>query len=267
MSIDEYDTIGMYMKNLTLVKLGGSVITDKSKPFTARIDVIRKLAQKIIKLKNKNCDLIIGHGGGSFPHVPASKYDVADGILAGFHPASDRKIWGFCLTADAAIQINRIVITEFLKLKLKVASFAPMSFIYEKKVITEHIKKALDIGITPIIYGDVIMNRKRGFHINSGEVTLDLLAKRFSKFYKKIKVIYYTDTSGVYDENGKTIPLITPKNFKNIQKYITGSKNTDVTGGMILKVKESLRLVKKLDAEVYIMNGLSKGEITKICRS
>ncbi len=150
---------------------------------------------------------------------------------------------------------------------MKVASFAPMSFIYEGRIITEHIQKALDIAITPVIYGDVIMDRVKGFHINSGEATLDLLAKKLAKYYKKITVIYFSDTNGVYDSQGRTIEKITPKNFKEVQKYITGSKNTDVTGGMILKVKESLNLVKKLNAEVYIMNGLGKGKYTKISKN
>jgi isopentenyl phosphate kinase len=131
-------------------------------------------------------------------------------------------------------------------------------------MIFEHIKEALDIGIVPVIYGDVIMNPKQGFEIYSGEKTLDLLANKLSKFYKKIKIIYYTDTSGVYDDRGKTIPLITPENFRQIKKFIKGSGNLDVTGGMIHKVEESLSLVQKLDAEVYITNGLSRGKSTKI---
>lgn len=249
------------MKELILIKLGGSVITDKSKPFTARTDVIRKLAKEIKKdFLGKNSDLIIGHGGGSFPHVPASKYQTQKGII------NKDSVWGFCETADAAIQINRIVIKEFLKLKVPVASFAPLSFIYNSKTIFEHIKKALDIGIVPVIYGDVIMNQKQGFEIYSGEKTLDLLANKLSKFYKKIKIIYYTDTSGVYDDKDKTIPLITPENFKEIKKFLKGSENIDVTGGMIHKVEESLALVKNIDAEVYITNGLSRGKSTKISK-
>src|SRR3989339_1633295 len=239
------------MKNLYLIKLGGSVITDKTKPFTAREKIISRLGKEIKrKYINKNTDLIIGHGAGSFAHVPAAKYQTQKGII------NKNSTWGFCLTADAAIEINRIVVKELLELKMKVASFAPMSFIYEGRIITEHIQKALDIAITPVIYGDVIMDRVKGFHINSGEATLDLLAKKLAKYYKKITVIYFSDTNGVYDSQGRTIEKITPKNFKEVQKYITGSKNTDVTGGMILKVKESLNLVKKLNAEVYIMNGL-----------
>ena len=254
------------MKNLILVKLGGSVITDKSKPFTARNDVIKKLAKEIIKLKNKNTDLIVGHGQGSFAHIPASKYKTQMGIV------DNKSIFGFAVVSEMAKRPNTILTQEFLKLKIPVVSFSPMSFIYTKKtktkkILINHIKKAMDIGLIPVIYGDVILDEtKRGFCIYSGEATLDLLAKKLSKFYKKIKIIYYTDTNGVYDNNGKTISLITPKNFKSIEKYLTGSSKTDVTGGMIHKVEESLQLVKFLDAEVYIMNGLSRGGMTKICK-
>lgn len=244
------------MKNLILVKLGGSVITDKSKPYTARIDTIQNLAKKIRNFKNKNTNLIIGHGSGSFAHIPAAKYAIAEGLTlqdVGLH--LNRKIWGLALTADAAIQINRIVISEMLKLKIKCLSFAPLSFNYGNKILVDHIQKALDLGIIPIIYGDIIMNKKQGFEIYSGEKTLDILATKLSKYYKRIKIIYYTDTNGVYDDKGKTIPLITPKNFSKIKKYLQGSGNTDVTGGMLHKAEESLKLVQKLDAEIYITNG------------
>ncbi len=233
------------MKDLILVKLGGSVITDKGRPFIARIETIQKLAKKIRSFKNKNTDLIIGHGAGSFAHVPAAKYQTQKGLI------NKDSLWGLALTADAAIQINRIVISEFLKLKISCLSFAPLSFIYNTKIIVEHLQKALDLGMTPVIYGDVIMNKKQGFEIYSGEKTLDILASKLSKSYRKIKIIYFTDTSGVYDDKGKTIPVITPKNFGEVKKFLQGSGNTDVTGGMIHKVEESLKLVQKLDAEVY----------------
>ncbi len=249
------------MKNLVLVKLGGSVITDKSKAFTARVDVIRKLAKEIYKFENKNTDLVIGHGGGSFPHVFASKYQTQKGLI------NKDSIRGFCLTADAAIEIDRIVVSELLKLGINCASFAPLSFIYAKKSFIGPIKKTLDLGVIPVVYGDVLMNKDQGFEIISTERILDILTPKLSPFYKKIKIIHYTDTFGVYDDKGKTIPLITPRNFSSIKKYLTGSKNADVTGGMIHKVEESLNLVKKIDAEIYIVNGLSKGRSTKISRS
>lgn len=248
-------------KNLILIKLGGSIITDKNKPFTARPSVIRRLAQKIKReFKLSANHLIIGHGGGSFPHVPAAKYRIQEGLI------SKESVWGFAETADAAVQINRIVIGEFLRLKLPVASFAPLSFIYGGKIIFEHIQKALDIGIIPVVYGDVIMNEKKGFEIYSGEKILDVLAKKLSKNYRKTKIIYYTDTAGVYGEDGQTIPLITLKNFPAIRKFLGGSGAMDVTGGMLHKVEESLALVRRINAEVYIMSGLGRGKFTKIAK-
>ncbi len=249
------------MKDLVLIKLGGSVITDKSKPFTARLDVIDRLARRIKnKYISRDFDLIVGHGGGSFPHVPAAKYQTQKGIV------NDKSVWGFCLTADAAIQINRIVLARLLKYKIPAVSFAPLSFITQKSVSTMHIQKALQIGIVPVVYGDLVMNEKQGFQIYSGEKTLDVLANKLRKNYKKVTIIYYTDTFGVYDNKGKTIPVITPSNYLSIKKFLVGSSHTDVTGGMLHKVEESLAFVKKFDAQIYILNGLSKGPFTKISK-
>ena len=60
-----------------LLKLGGSVITDKTQPFTARTDVIERLAREIKNALDERGDdlqLIIGHGAGSFGHPLAEKY-------------------------------------------------------------------------------------------------------------------------------------------------------------------------------------------------
>lgn len=247
------------MKNLILIKLGGSVITDKSKPFTSRTANIDRLIREIKKnYISKNNDLIIAHGAGSFGHVPASKYQTAKGNFG------KDSVLGLCLTADAAIKLNRIVIERFLKQKLNVISFAPLSFTYNSKININNIKKALQIGAIAVTYGDVIMDDKQGFHINSGEMTLDNIATALYKNYKKVTVVYYTDTDGVYDGNKKTIPLITPKNFKDIKKFLVGSSNTDVTGGMIHKVEESLKIASKLGAEIIVTNGLKKSKSTLI---
>ena len=247
------------MKNLILIKLGGSVITDKSKPFTPRIANIDRLIRGIKKnyISPKN-DLIVAHGAGSFGHVPASKYQTAKGNFA------KDSVWGLCLTADAAIKLNRIVMERFINQKIPAISFAPLSFTYNSKINVSHIKKALQIGAVAVTYGDVIMDDSQDFHINSGEITLDNIAAALFKNYKKVTVVYYTDTNGVYDDNKKTIPLITPKNFKDIKKFLVGSSNTDVTGGMIHKVEESLKIASKLGADIIVTNGLKKGKSTLI---
>ncbi|MFC1789909.1 hypothetical protein ACFLZP_00275 [Patescibacteria group bacterium] len=72
----------MNKKKLILVKLGGSLITNKQKPFTQRPKTIARLVREIHQAKNKvNKLLIVGHGGGSYPHVPAKKFQTNQGVI------------------------------------------------------------------------------------------------------------------------------------------------------------------------------------------
>ena len=59
-----------YLSNIQFLKLGGSLITDKSRPQTARLDVLERLASEIAQAYHKHPDLslVIGHGSGSFGH-------------------------------------------------------------------------------------------------------------------------------------------------------------------------------------------------------
>ena len=262
------------MKKLILIKLGGSVITDKGKAFTSRPLVIKRLAKeiKIAREKlGKDTLFLIGHGSGSFGHTIASKYQTQKGLinkrsLAG--SAGKESVKGFCLTADAAIEINRIVIKEFLKIGLPVAAFSPLSFLYAKKnklykFMLNNIKKCFDIGIIPVIYGDVIMDESMDFCIFSAEKTLGVLARKLRKIYKIEKIVECGDTDGVYDAKGKTIGVINNKNFNKIRKDISGSKSTDVTGGMIHKVEESLKLARETKIKTLIINGNRGGDLVK----
>lgn len=230
------------MEDLILIKLGGSLITDKKKPFTAKEEVIRRLAREIKRgLKNFSGKIIIGHGSGSFGHTVAAKYQTQNGFI------NKRSRQGLALVADAAIQINRIVIKNFLKVGLPVFSLAPASFLLAenqkpKKIFLESILEVLEKGLIPVIYGDVILDQKMGCCIFSAEKTLNILAKALNRQYRILRIIHCGDTKGVYDRQGKTIPLLTRQSFGQFQKVIGGSGATDVTGGMFHKVKESLAI-------------------------
>lgn len=245
------------MKKLILIKLGGSVITDKAKPFTARPMVIKRLALEIRKAKNllKETNLIIGHGSGSFGHTIAAKYQTQEGII------NSNSIKGFCLTSETAVEINRIVLKEFLQAGLNVVSFSPMSFVYGNKIFLEPISQALNLKFIPVIYGDVVFDIVKGFTIYSCERILDILARKLSENYSNVRIIQAGDTDGVYDRDGRTIAGITPRNFQKVKKWIGGSSLTDVTGGMIHKVKEALLLGKEYNLTTLVINGNKKGNL------
>src|SRR4030065_2477184 len=108
------------MKKLILIKLGGSLITDKTKPFTDKKYVIKRLGNEIRSArKNADYNLILGHGGGSYPHVPAKKFRTADGIV------NKKSYIGIAEVQDAAARLNRIVVRELLNLGEPAITLSP----------------------------------------------------------------------------------------------------------------------------------------------
>jgi len=242
------------MNKIILIKLGGSVITDKSKPYTARPEIIRKLALEIKICWGKGYRFLISHGSGSFGHTSAAKYGTAEGIK------NKDDVFGLAVVQQDALAINRIVNEIFLKKGLPVLSFVPSSFTLANdkklfKIFTEPIIEALKINALPLVFGDVILDEEKGSCIFSGETTLDNLISPLIKagFIIK-KVIQCGNTDGVYDERGKTIPLITRQSFSKLEKQISGPSSIDVTGGMIHKIEESLKMAEK-GIDSFIING------------
>ena len=134
------------MKELILIKLGGSIITDKKKEFTARGRNIIRLAREIREARvrlGKETFFIIGHGSGSFAHTPAARYKTKEGII------NRESVFGMSVVEDAARRLNMIVVNNFLKEKLPVFSFSPASFLISdtkgnSKSYLDAITKALE---------------------------------------------------------------------------------------------------------------------------
>jgi len=249
------------MKGITLVKLGGSLITDKSKPFTARNDVISRLCREIKEAQPM--PLVVGHGGGSFPHQSAARYETQKGAI-------NENSWeGFCAVQNDAAKLNRIVVNAMLEAGIHAVSFQPSaSCITENGRIKEWDMKALermlDAGVVPVPYGDVAVDKKQGMSIISTEEILLYLAEKL----KAKRVLFCGKTDGVFtadpgkDGNATLIKEITKKNFSEVRGYLTGSDGTDVTGGMLHKVERALEIARK-GVTVEIINGAKDGMLKR----
>lgn len=244
------------MKKIVFVKLGGSLITDKGKPFTARVDVIKNLAQQISQAltNDPQLKLVVGNGGGSFPHYPAVKYKMSQGIQN-----EEQKI-GFCEVQDAAAQLNRLIVRALLNVKVKAISVNPSSMIIAregkiKKFFIEPIIQFLKLGLTPVLYGDIVYDQVLGAKIFSTEQLLTALTIQFrKKGFPVEKIIHNGITVGILDRQGNLIETITKKNINNLWSVFTETEGFDVTGGMIHKVKEALKLTK-IGIKTLIING------------
>ena len=235
------------------------MITDKSRPMTPRPGVIRRLGLEIKSAlsKKKDVQIILGHGSGSFGHVPAKKYGTADGFRDEFGKL------GACITHDVAARINRIVIKELLEIGLPVVGIPPSAVFTAtagkvKRKFLDPVLILLKKGIIPVLYGDVIWDEKQGSAIFSGETSLKIVSEELIKKDWKIdRDIQCGVEDGVLDQNGKVIPQITSVKFTKLHQIITGSKNSDVTGGMLHKVKEGLEM-EKYGIKTLIIGGKHK---------
>lgn len=252
------------IKKIILIKFGGSLITDKSRPFTAKIEIINNLSNQIAQALNedKNLSLIIGNGGGSFPHYPAVKYQMKDGIK------NEWQKMGFCEVQDAASQLNRIIVRSLLNYKVRAISMNPSSMIIAKnkkikKFFIQPILKILDLNIVPVVYGDIVYDEVFGATIFSTEQLLNYLAVYFKKNNLPVKKIIHNGiTKGVLDGRGFLIKKITAQNWNKIKKFFTKTKGFDVTGGMKHKVEEALNLAKR-GIKTLIINGAEEKKILK----
>lgn len=252
------------MKKIIFLKLGGSLITDKTKPFTVKKQVIKNLASQIKEAleADKTISLIIGNGGGSFPHYPAVTYRMRTGIK------KEEQKMGFCLVQDAAARLNRIIVEALLEKKVRACSVHPSSMLISskgriKKLFIDPIIGLLKLDITPVFYGDIVYDQILGAKIFSTEQLLASLAIKLKKKGFIIdKIIHNGLTHGVLDRQGKTIPRINRDNFSQIKKMFYKTAGYDVTGGMVHKVDQSLKLAKER-IKTLVINGVSARDLLK----
>ncbi|RKY70956.1 MAG: hypothetical protein DRP97_02845 [Candidatus Latescibacterota bacterium] len=256
------------MKNLLLLKIGGGVITDKTKRYGLLEDVLVRLAREIADgyEQLKNTDLIIGNGAGSFAHYSAHEYRTMEGFV------DERSVIGAGWVRYDAVKLNQLVFEELLRVGVPAFSFSPSSLMTVKNNKVEHVCKetlvvAIKKGFVPLVYGDPMVDSIKGCTIFSTEKVFDEIVRVMANEYKKIKVVHISSETGVYDLKNALkggvkpiIPLITKKNFEQIKSVVNGSRGVDVTGGMIHKVEECLKLAKQ-GVESWIVSGIIKGRV------
>ena len=162
---------------LTLVKLGGSLITDKRRPGRARRQVIRRLAAEIAEaVKRRPGRLIVGHGSGSFGHPAAARHEVHKGARGGGRPA------GAAETQARAATLHRLVSDALLEAGAAPFSLAPSSYMTASAgrpvgLAIEPLLLALGRGLLPVTYGDVVLDRRQGTAICSTETVFHAVVR------------------------------------------------------------------------------------------
>ncbi len=251
-------------KNLVFVKLGGSLITEKNAPYTINYQAITRIVKELKEAidNDHHLQLLIGHGGGSFPHPVAQSFKTAEGFI------QDTSIRGFALCQNAASTLNRILVDLMADYAINAVSIQPSACCVATDgritdFFTQPIEASLEHGLIPVVFGDCVFDTVKGCTIVSTEQIFSYL----SSALQPSRVLIVGLVGGVYtsdpqkDENAQFIPTIEVEKFTSIESYLGGSYSVDVTGGMATKVKELIELARR-GIECEILSGAS-GNITK----
>ena len=250
---------------LIFLKLGGSLITNKNIPFSARKDTLRRLAAEISEALDTNPELklLIGHGSGSFGHSTAAQFGTHTGVRSTEDWLGFQKVWW------SAHQLNNIVIKEFLDLGLPVISLpASASLVSNNKKVdlwnTQPFISILKNHLLPMVFGDVVIDKGLGATIFSTEELFSYLVN----VLHPNRILLAGKERGVfldYPRNQDLISLITPDTYPSVSNKINASASTDVTGGMASKVKSMLDLIT-LDENlsIDIFSGEEEGNLYKV---
>lgn len=238
---------------LTFVKLGGSLITDKRVESSFRPDVMARIATEIASAWSDGgaMQLVIGHGSGSFGHVPAKRYNT----MMGVHTPEQWQ--GFADVAEVASQLNMLVLGELRRAGLPALRLQPSASAVAEdgkimQMALDPVRRAYEHDLIPLVCGDVAFDTVRGGTIISTETVFTYLAHNLPVQH----ILLVGEVEGVYDDQKRVIPEITPQNLPAISGMLGESAGTDVTGGMLTKVSDMVALAQQIPGlSVRIIDG------------
>ncbi len=239
------------LKEVKIIKLGGSLLTDKNKLESLRAGVLRRVCEEI---KSSGEKVLIVHGAGSYGHILAKKY----GLNKGFQNKKQLKGLFECYSSLNGLHLR--VVKELNVAGLPAISFRPYAVCSANKGrIKEFSMKplmgVLKLGLIPVLCGDVVVDESTGFSIVSGDQLVPYLAGVLGVE----ELVFAGGVDGILND-GEVVPRIS--SFSEVETVLGGSDGVDVTGGMVGKLRELFDSCPK-GCKVKIVNGLVEGRVLK----
>lgn len=249
---------------LVFLKLGGSLITDKTSPRAPRLEVIRRICGELADAAAERPQLriLLGHGSGSFGHVSGSKYRTREGVRTAAEWQGFSEVW------QDASSLNHLVMDEIHRAGLGAIAFPPSaSLICQDRQVNSWnlapIRAALQNGLIPVVYGDVVFDAHLGGTILSTEELFVHLADHLDPD----RILMAGSDPGVWQDYPDCTQLyeaLTPADLAGLRGKVGRSAATDVTGGMAGKVSLMLDLIRRKPAlEALIFSGQEAGTLNQ----
>lgn len=239
-----------------LVKLGGSVITDKGSLRTFREDACRRLASE---MRACSSPLAVVHGAGSFGHIMAKKHRLHEGFR------DEGQLEHMASVQRDVRELNIRVIEALIDNGIRAVSVPPAAAAtFEGGAVREFDPSLFDrmmgLQLTPVTFGDVVPDNSMRFSICSGDAMMLELARHL----RPALVVFCADVDGVFtgdpkvDPDAKLIPRMSRDMIGGLKK--AGSLNADVTGSIFGKLSRMLDIADHCE-KCMILNGDVPGRL------
>ena len=236
---------------MIVLKLGGSVITDKERPETLDGEALEAAADAVATALESDIDaladgLVIVHGGGSFGHHNASEHGVT--TTEGTRDA------GAALDIHGAMKtLNQFVLSRLLERDVEAVPVHPFSAAHrdadgELTLPTGQVATLLEEGFVPVLHGDMVAHAGAGATVVSG----DELVAELARDLEADRIGLCSTVPGVLDDSDAVIERIAA--YEDVAAVLGDSEATDVTGGMAAKVRALLDL--EAEASIFGLDDL-----------
>ncbi|WP_035589297.1 acetylglutamate kinase [Hippea jasoniae] len=240
-----------YSKTM-VIKYGGSAMIDEK--------LRESFSKDVSLLKYVGIHPVVVHGGGpEIAHI-LNKLHIKSEFYKGLRITDEETmevvvmVLAGKVNKEIVLQINKSggravgisgVDAHIIKAKKKLLEDVDLGLVGDVEEINPEILTHLsEDGYIPVVAPIGVDDSGRRFNINA-----DSVASAVAIGLKAEKLIYLTDTDGVYDKNGRLISSI---KISDIDSLIN---NGTISGGMIPKLLSAREAIEKGVKKVHIING------------
>ncbi len=229
-----------------LVKIGGSVLTDKSRIFSAHAHDSAILAEDI---RLSGVIPIVVHGTGSYGKAFARHYSRPG------HWSNDAMV--FQMTMGRIRHLQEGLLCAFRDAGVPCCPLSTNALFYRDNGRLEMysatpLRRLLACGVAPVLCGDILVDGSEHFGIVSSDAILAAVAR----VSKVDDCVFATDVDGICDEGGQVLSQLAAGEVM----FSHDSDRLDVTGGMQAKVAAA-REIASYGAWTTIVNGRVPGRV------
>ena len=274
------------MNDRCVVKWGGGLITAKSAGVVRapNLAVIASLAQTVAALHKRGVQVLLVHGAGSYGHLRARRWRLAEGALdpvefAGLVRSANAE-WCCATQGDAVDQVR----VEMLELSAHVCRaltavglqpqpHPPHQWAHNTGVAFRGDLARFDVrepGVVPVTWGDVVdVDGAQSFGILSGDDIVVRLALEVPRVARLVFCVGGVDGLLAVPPHRATAADLIPRWDANDFSAFTGAHDAsiDVTGGIGVKAARGAHVVvaSRGAVRVVLVNGEEPHRIVAAC--